>query len=63
MARNRIGGRGSGGRLPASTRLPAQFGAGAKVTAPTSGYSGNYPSRGPTAPHNRGTKATGRYPA
>jgi hypothetical protein len=63
MPKHKPIGRGSGGRLPAGTRLPAQFGAGAKITAPTSGYSGDYPSRGRTAPHNvQQSRRTGRYP-
>jgi hypothetical protein len=36
-------------RITRPIKLPAQFGAGAKITAPTSGYSGHYPSRGRTA--------------
>lgn len=63
MLRHTPIGRGRGGRLPAGTRLPAQYGAGAKITAPTSGYSGGYPSAGRTAPHNvKQSRRTGRYP-
>jgi hypothetical protein len=63
MARNLIGGRGSGGRLPAGTRMPEQFGI-TKTTAPTSGHDGRFPSGGRTAPHREtgGRRSTGRYP-
>jgi hypothetical protein len=64
MARRKLShpriGRGSVGR---AMTLPAQYGAGAKTTAPTSGHSGGYPSTGRTAPHNVETsRRTGRYP-
>jgi hypothetical protein len=63
MPRNLIGGRGSGGRLPAGTPMPQQFGSTPKVSSPTAGgrngTTGHYPEPGEQSSSSR---TTGRYP-